>query len=536
MIRIRDLKLELHQANSYAEEIDHLRAQIIQFFHINPNNIQKLTLTKKAVDARKKSHVFFVYSVDLQVQNESDLLSRKYPNIAVIPENNIEPIVKGDTPLTHRPVVVGFGPSGMFSALLLAKQGYRPLVLERGLDVEHRMKEMNHFYQTGEFSEQSSILFGEGGAGTYSDGKLTTMINDFHCQSILETLVEFGANPEILYINKPHIGTDQLRIITKRIREEIIRLGGEVRFNALVSRFVSENLNLAAVMVNHSELIPCEVCLLGTGHSARDTFSMLYDQGFPLAQKPFSIGVRIEHLQKMVNLAQYGEFADSMNLGAADYKLAYHSPTGRSAYTFCMCPGGYVVCSTSEAGGVVTNGMSESLRNGENANSALLVNVVPSDFASNHPLSGIDYQRQFERKAFALAGKNYHAPVQLVGDFMQNRQSTAFKSVRPTYVPGTTFVKMTDIFPPYITDTLKAAILDFDKKLKGFGVSDAILTGVETRSSSPVRIIRDDHFESAFHGVFPMGEGAGYAGGIMSSAVDGLKVAEEIIRRFHFVK
>lgn len=532
MIRIRDLKLELHQTSSYEEEIRHLKKQVMQQFHLSSNDIENITLYKKAIDARKKNHIIYVYSLDISVKNEQVLLSRKYPNVAVAQDSTQEKLMHGTLALKHRPVIVGFGPSGMFSALLLAREGYRPIVLERGLDVDNRMSMMNHFYETSEFSEQSSILFGEGGAGTYSDGKLTTMINDSHCRSVLSTLVEFGANPEIMYVNKPHIGTDQLRIITKKIREEIIRLGGEVRFHHLVTHFHCHNQLLESIEVNHSEIIPASVCLLGIGHSARDTFQWLHDSGMHLSQKPFSIGVRIEHLQQAINQAQYGEFASSPYLGAADYKLAYHSPSGRSAYTFCMCPGGYVVCSTSEEEGVVTNGMSESHRDGINANSALLVNVLPSDFGSDHPLAGIEFQRRIEKAAYTLAGKNYYAPVQLVGDFIQNRCSSTFKSIHPTYVPGTKFVKMTEILPKFITDTMKEALIDFDRKLKGFANPDAILTGVETRSSSPLRMERSQTHESSIPGIYPMGEGSGYAGGIMSSAVDGIITAEEIIKKY----
>ena len=348
-------------------------------------------------------------------------------------------IPSGNEILEHRPVVVGFGPSGIFAALLLARRGYKPVVLERGFDVENRSRNVEHFYETGEYSEGSTILFGEGGAGTFSDGKLTTLINDIRCRYVLESLVGHGAQQEILYINKPHVGTDVLRVVVKNMREEIIKLGGTIRFNAKVTKLVIKDDVLKGVIINDQEEIKTNVCLLGIGHSARDTFELLYDQKLNITQKAFSVGVRIEHPQVLINRSQYGKFADEPYLGAADYKLSYHAADERTAYTFCMCPGGWVMCASSEEGGVVTNGMSESKRDYENANAALLVNVNPSDFESDHPLAGVTYQRVIEQKAYSMGGSNYNAPIQLVGDFLKDQPSTKLGTVKPSYRPGFKF-------------------------------------------------------------------------------------------------
>jgi len=532
MIRITELKLELNQAENKAMEFKHLKQHVVSKYRIPADHILSMEIFKKAVDARKKSHVFFVYSVDLSLKNESRFLENHHKQVSLTPNMTYQEIPSGTKKLSNRPVIVGFGPSGLFAAYLLAKRGYQPVVLERGLDVDERTMHVKAFQKTGNFDTYSTILFGEGGAGTFSDGKLTTLINDLRSRFILSALVLHGADREIMYINKPHIGTDQLKIIMKSMRNKIIKMGGTIRFDAIVTDFIIHDSKLQAIKVNHDETIETNVCLLGIGHSARDTFETLYHQQVEIQQKPFSIGVRIEHPQAFINQAQYGDYATSKALGAADYKLSYHAKNGRSAYTFCMCPGGYVMCASSEAGGLVTNGMSESIRNQENANSALLVNVTPEDFKSDHPLAGVAYQRAFEQKAFVLGGSTYHAPVQLVGDFMNHRKSHAFGHVTPSYQPGTTFADLHEILPDYITETMIEALLDFDQKINGFAMKDAILTGVETRSSSPIRILRNAQHESNIIGLYPMGEGAGYAGGIMSSAVDGMKTAEKIIAKY----
>ncbi|MBU0996479.1 MAG: hypothetical protein KKE16_00365 [Firmicutes bacterium] len=532
MIRITELSLPLDNAIDKETEIASLRHLIISKLHIQNSDILSLTLQRKALDARKKQQIHFVYNVDLTLKNESMLTLSAFKNVKEISPVKEDTLIIGNEELTNRPVVIGFGPSGIFAAYLLAKYGYRPIVLERGANVDERSKRWDAFLETGVFDEEGNILFGEGGAGTFSDGKLTTLINDPRCDLILKTLHEGGADEEILYRSKPHIGTDVLRNVIKNIRHKMIEMGGEVRFHSKLTGFRMIDGVLDGVEVNHQEILKTQVCLLGIGHSARDTFEMIYNHHLKIQQKPFSIGVRIEHLQEMINTAQYGSFANHPSLGAADYKLSYHSPSGRSAYTFCMCPGGTVVCSSSEEGTVLTNGMSYHARDLKNANAALLVNVSPSEYGTNHPLAGVEFQRQFEQKAFRLGGMNYHAPVQLVGDFLNDKCSSGFGTVKPSYKPGTKFIKMTDILPPFVTNTLKEALLDFDKKIKGFASKDAILTGVETRSSSPIRIERNQQLESNISGIYPIGEGAGYAGGIMSSAVDGLKAAEQIILHF----
>jgi uncharacterized FAD-dependent dehydrogenase len=530
MIRVTDIKIELNDALTQQQELESLKKYIESFYKIK--EFSNFSIYKKAIDARKKEHIHFVYSVDFNVTNEALLLQKGKKGLSLAPSLSYPEVESGKKTLKNRPVVIGFGPSGIFAALLLAKRGYKPLVLERGLDVDSRSVHVDHFWKTGEYSEKSTILFGEGGAGTFSDGKLTTLITDYRCRYVLSSLVIHGAQKEIMYINKPHIGTDILKGVIKNIRNEIISLGGDIRFNANVTDLIIENNQIKGLIINATEKIDIDVCLLGIGHSARDTFEIMYKQGVNIISKPFSMGVRIEHPQELINQAQYGRYANYPNLGAADYKLSYHASNNRSAYTFCMCPGGYVMCASSEEGGVVTNGMSESKRDNVNANSAFLVNVNPSDFGSEHPLAGVYFQREFERKAFHLAGSNYHAPIQLVGDFLKDQLSEKLGSVIPSYTPGYTFVKMTDILPTYVTDTLKESIVAFDRKLKGFSMHDAVMTGVETRSSSPIRILRNDLHESNISGLYPMGEGAGYAGGIMSSAVDGIKTAEKIISNY----
>ena len=532
MIRITDIKLEVGKAPTLAIEKENLIQYINQQYRIQNKEIKSFSIYKKAIDARKKEQIYFVYSIDLELTNEKIYLNKKIKGLTLAPVLTYQEIPSGDSLLAHPPVVVGFGPSGMFAALLLARRGYKPIVLERGYDVEQRSKNVDHFYETGEYNEGSTILFGEGGAGTFSDGKLTTLISDIRCRYVLESFVSNGAQPEILYINKPHVGTDVLKHVVKNIREEIISLGGQIRFNSKVTKLLVQDQTLQGVIINDNETIHTSVCLLGIGHSARDTFELLYKEKLDIVQKAFSVGVRIEHPQLLINQSQYGDFSNLPQLGAADYKLSYHASNDRTAYTFCMCPGGWVMCASSEEFGVVTNGMSESMRDYENSNAALLVNVNPLDFGSDHPLAGVSYQRAIEQKAFVLGGSNYNAPIQLVGDFLNDQKSTKLGTVKPSYRPGYTFAELKELFPPYVTATLKEALHDFNRKIKGFSMHDAILTGAETRSSSPIRMTRNENHESNILGLYPMGEGAGYAGGIMSSAVDGMKTAEKIIAKF----
>ncbi|MDX9871870.1 MAG: hypothetical protein RBT41_05590 [Clostridia bacterium] len=534
MIRIPNIKIGIKQIADSEIEKQALQCIILSKLKINKKQLIAFKIFKKSIDSRKKDRIVFIYTVDVEVHNEEGLLS-KYgaQGITPTPDLAYKQVEFGTENIPGRPVVIGMGPAGLFAGLMLARNGYNPLMLERGEDVETRTAKINKFWNEGCLDAESNVLFGEGGAGTFSDGKLTTLINDQRCRLVLEEFIKAGAPENILYENKPHIGTDLLKGIVKNIREEIIAQGGEVRFQAKVTDFIIEDGNIKALIINDHEKLPCRVVLPAIGHSARDTFEVLYRRGIVLSQKPFSIGVRIEHPQAIINKAQYGEAAGHPGLGAADYKLSYHSQkSGRSAYTFCMCPGGYVVAAASEEKGVVTNGMSEHQRDGENANSAILVGVTPADFPSDHPLAGVEFQRKWERQAFKMGGGNYRAPAQLTGDFLAGQSSSKWGSVKPTYKPGVTFAQLTDCLPDYVIETLQEAILHFETKIKGFAMPDSILTGVETRSSSPVRINRNENFLSNIGGFYPMGEGAGYAGGIMSSAVDGCRAAEKIIGKY----
>jgi uncharacterized protein len=535
MIRVTNLKLSLDQALNYDLEITNLQEIIKKQYRIN--NITAISIYKKAVDARRKNDIHFVYTVDFLIDNEKKIINKKLPNLSLTPDLKYQEVQAGTKLLRYRPVIIGFGPSGIFAAHLLAKRGYQPVVFEMGLDVDNRDLAYESFIKTRVFDKQASIQFGEGGAGTYSDGKLTTSISDLRIRYVLELLVKHGADKEILYLNRPHVGTDKLKYIIKSIRNEIIALGGEICFNSEMTDIVFENNTLKQIEINHNKLVNTEIVVLGIGHSSRDTFEMLNKKSVRLSQKPFSMGLRVEHPQKLINLSQYGSVWKHPSLRPADYKLSYHDQeNNRTVYSFCMCPGGYVVCGTSEVNGVVTNGMSENKRDGKNANSALLVNVTPKDFGSDHVLAGMYMQRKYERLAFEVGGLNYNVPAQLVGDFLENKLSQDFLEVKPTYKPGVSFVNFNDLLPKFISDTLRKALIEFDRKIKGFAMPEAILTGFETRSSSPVRIERNERCETSISGLFAMGEGSGYAGGIMSSAVDGLKTAEAIINTYSAVK
>lgn len=525
MIRIPEIKLSLDQDES------NLVREISKKLHLDEASIKSYRIFKKSIDARKKNDVHFVYTIDIEVENE-DAIIRKHNKKGIINT----PIVKYDNSIMApkeftRPVIVGLGPAGLFAGLTLAQMGFKPIILERGKDVDERAKDIELFWESGRLNTESNVQFGEGGAGTFSDGKLTTLIKDPRCRKVLEEFVEAGAPEEILYLNKPHIGTDILRDVVKNIRKTIISLGGEVRFNSKLTDILIEDNKLVGLKINDEETLECNKILLALGHSARDTFQMLYNRNLEINQKGFSIGVRIEHPQRLINEKQYGSFASHKELGAADYKLSAHFDNGRSAYTFCMCPGGMVVAAASEENMVVTNGMSYHARDKENANAALLVGVGPEDYGSDHPLAGVEFQRKWERLAFKAGGENYKAPAQRVGDFLKDRPSETIGAVDPTYRPGVTMTDLRECLPDYITETLKLALVDFDRKIKGFASDDAIMTGVETRSSSPIRIVRDESLQSNIRGIYPVGEGAGYAGGIISAAVDGIKVAEELAKQ-----
>ena len=420
----------------------------------------------------------------------------------------------------------------MFAALLLARAGARPIVLERGPDAQTRSAQIAAFRAGGPFDPECNVQFGEGGAGTFSDGKLNTGVKNERIGWILEQFAGAGASADILYDAKPHIGTDELVTVVQNLRETIIHYGGEVRFGVKVTGLVTEDGRVTGVRAaqgGEEAVIPASCVLLAIGHSARDTFEALHAQGVPMEPKPFSMGVRIEHPQRLVNESQYGPFADAPGLGAADYKLNVRLPDGSSAYTFCMCPGGYVVAAASEEGGVVTNGMSDHARDGENANAALLVTLNPADFPDRSPLGGMYWQRQLEQTAFRAGGSNYCAPAQLVGDFLAKRPSQTLGAVQPTYRPGVTLCELHTVLPERITSVLEQALPELDRKLHGFAAPDAVLTAPETRSSSPVRILRDETRQSQLRGLYPCGEGAGYAGGITSAALDGILTAEAVI-------
>ncbi len=522
MIRVGEIKLAIGESEALLKE------KIRKKLHIHSEDIIEQKIYKKALDARKKEEIQYVYTVDVTVKNEKRILEHtKTKNVTITPDMTYY-FPQGKSLLKTRPVVIGFGPAGMFAGLLLAEMGLCPVILERGEDVEKRTKTVEDFWQGKGLNTESNVQFGEGGAGTFSDGKLTTRSKDIRCRKVLEEFVEAGAPNEILYENKPHIGTDKLKEVVKNIRKKIIALGGEVHFQSKVTDVKITDGKIKAVVVNETQRIHTDAVILAIGHSARDTFALLYKKGISMEQKPFAMGVRIEHPQKMIDTAQYGPLAQK--LPPADYRLTYTTSKGRGVYTFCMCPGGYVVGAASEKGKIVVNGMSEYKRDGENANSALLVQVFPKDFGSAHPLAGIELQRALEEKAFQK-GEGF-APIQLVGDFLKGRTSQKWGEVKSTYRPKTTFCNLSEILPQYMTEALQEAITAFGKKLQGFDREDALLTAIESRSSSPVRILRNRERESVtVEGLYPVGEGAGYAGGIVSAAIDGIIAAEKVFQK-----
>lgn len=505
--------------------IKKLQSKIARALNVTPKQILNVSIAKQSIDARDKKRIFYVVSADFDIKDEN--LYTAVKNISIPkPFEYAIPTIKS----SQRPVVVGFGPAGMMCGLILARAGLKPIIIERGRAVDERKKDVDTFWTSGTLSTTSNVQFGEGGAGAFSDGKLTTGIKNPRCRLVLEEFVKHGAPESILYITKPHIGTDKLLPMVKSIRSEIQALGGEIYFESQLTDILSKAGALKAIEVSSKDkkqIIDTTSLVLAIGHSARDTFELLNSKNIAMQKKTFAMGVRIEHSQEMINISQYGDFHN--NLPPADYKLVSHLPNGRSLYTFCMCPGGVVVAASSEQNSVVTNGMSYYARDGKNANSALLININPEDLDSD-VLSGVKFQRELEHKAFLLGGSNYSAPIQLVGDILADRKTTTVSNITPTYMPGTTGSDFSKLFPEFIYSSLKQGIQAMDKHLKGFASDGAVLTAVESRSSSPVQIIRDKKMQSlTLRGLYPCGEGGGYAGGIMSAAVDGIKCAEAII-------
>lgn len=526
MIRISNVHLPL----DYDSET--VKAKAAKELRISKNAVESATLFRRSIDARKKDNIFFLCTVDVKLSVNEDAVLRKAKNAvkAKLYEYSVDKWQGGASPL-----VVGMGPAGLFAALVLAQSGAKPIVIERGCDVDKRTADVNLFWKSGRLNTSSNVQFGEGGAGTFSDGKLNTGTKDNRQRKILEEFVRNGAPEEILYNAKPHIGTDKLKTTVKNIRNEIISLGGTVRFETKLTKIKSENGKITGAVVESNgkeEIIEADSVVLAIGHSARDTFEMLYEEKLPIEPKAFSVGARIEHLRSSIDKAQYGKFAGNKSLGASTYKMNVHTSNGRGVYTFCMCPGGKVVNASSEDNMLVVNGMSEFARDAENSNSALLVGVSPSDFGSDTPLAGMYFQRELEKSAFLLGGENYNAPVQRVDDFLNGKKSLQLGEVTPSIAPNGELCDLNSLFPEFISDAMKQAITEMGQKLKGFDNGDAVLTGVETRSSSPIRILRSpDSLQSVgLEGLYPCGEGAGYAGGIISAAVDGIKCAEMIIK------
>ncbi len=529
MLRLHELRVPLDHTEAVLKEA------ILAELSITAAQLQGYHVRRRGYDARRAGVIEFVYTVDVEVQDEATLRERfkNHLRIGPTPDETYRFPLHAPAGLKLRPVVIGTGPCGLFAGLALARMGFKPILLERGKIVRKRTKDVWAFWRKRMFDPGSNVQFGEGGAGTFSDGKLHTRIKDrgHHGRRVLEEFVAAGAPAEILYISKPHIGTYKLVKVVENLRATIIELGGEFRFEQQVVDIDIQDGAVSGVVLADGERLESTRVVLAIGHSARDTFEMLDRRGVYLEPKPFSVGFRIEHPQKLIDVCRFGRHAGHPSLGAADYHLAHHCRNGRTVYSFCMCPGGQVVAAASEVGRVVTNGMSTYSRNQDNANSGLVVDITPSDFGADGPLAGVALQRHWEQRAFVLGGENYNAPAQLVGDFLAGRASTQLGAVKPSYLPGVTLCDLGTSLPDYAIAALREALPAFDKTIKGYAMPDAVLTGVEVRTSSPVRIRRDDSYQSVnTAGLYPAGEGAGYAGGIMSAAVDGMKVAEAVAR------
>lgn len=528
MLRLTEIRLPLNH------DADALKQAVLARLDIGESHLQDMKVYRRNYDARKKSAIIFSYSVDVQTDCEETLLAKfeKHPHIRKAPDMTYQFVAQAPAGDFKRPIVVGFGPCGIFAALILAQSGFKPIVIERGKKVRERTQDTFGFWRQRELNPESNVQFGEGGAGTFSDGKLHTQIRDpkHYGRKVLEEFVKAGAPEEILFIGKPHIGTFKLVRMVEQMREEIIAAGGEFCFERRVDDLRIEDGRITGVVLDNGSIIESNHVLMAPGHSARDTFEMLHKRGVFMETKPFSVGFRVEHPQSLIDDCRLGPNAGNPLLGAADYKLVHHCKNGRAVYSFCMCPGGTVVAAASEPGRLVTNGMSQYSRNERNANAAIVVDVNPDDFDGEGPLAGIAFQRELERKAFELGGSNYNAPCQRIGDFLKNKPSTKLGKVIPSYQPGVTPCNLADALPDFAIEALREALPAFEKSIPGFSMADAVLTGTETRTSSPVRIVRDrSTFESvSVKGLYPAGEGAGYAGGILSSAIDGIEAAQAI--------
>jgi len=527
MLRLTDIKLPIdHDGGA-------LNAAILKRLGVSAEALVDVQIFKRSVDARKRDAILYIYTVDVELKNEPTLLKRiKHERgIAPSPDLDYHFVAHASKDLDERPVVIGCGPCGIFAGLLLAQMGFRPIILERGKQVRERTQDTWGLWRGRKLDPESNVQFGEGGAGTFSDGKLYSQIKDpRHLgRKVIQEFVKAGAPPEILYVGRPHIGTFKLVGMVERMRATIESLGGEFRFKSRVDDIKIVDGEVRGVSLADGTVIATRHVVLAVGHSARDTFEMLYKRGVHIEAKPFSIGFRIEHPQSMIDQCRYGNNAGNPQLGAADYKLVHHCENGRAVYSFCMCPGGTVVAATSEPGRVVTNGMSQYSRNERNANSGIVVGITPEQDFPGHPLAGIELQRKWESRAFELGGGTYEAPGQLVGDFIAGKASTKLGTVTPSYTPGVHLTDLATALPDYAIEAIREALPAFDKQMRGFAMNDAVLTGVETRTSSPIRITRDDTLQSLnVKGLYPAGEGAGYAGGILSAGVDGIKVAEAV--------
>ena len=523
MIRIRQVKVAL----DYEDKLCDIVAKKIK---VSTSDILEINIQKKSLDARKKNDIHYVYEVDVKVKEEEQILEKYFSrDIFLAPKEEYQYPCPGDEKLPFRPVIVGTGPAGLFCAYMLAKQGYRPLVIERGEKLDDRVDSVTKFWVEGILNPNSNVQFGEGGAGTFSDGKLNTLVKDkyFRGKEVFSIFVEHGAPSEIMYLQKPHIGTDLLRDVVKNIRNSIIKLGGEFLYSTCLTDLIVRDNKLVGIQVNYQNVILCSVLVLAIGHSARDTFSMLYNHGVLMQAKPFAVGVRVQHPQEMIQLSQYGSLDKS--LPVADYKLTYTTMKGRGVYSFCMCPGGYVVNASSEEGYVAVNGMSYHDRGSENANSAVVVTVAPDDFGV-HPRDGISFQRQLEKRPYLFP--NRHIPIQLYDDFKASRFSSSFGNVHPVMKGSYQFSNLREVLPDFVASAICEAMPAFGRKINGFDSEDTIFAGVESRTSSPVRIIRNMVGQANISGIYPCGEGSGYAGGITTAAMDGIKVSEWIIKRY----